>query len=91
MSEFYLMLLSGVLQVPMRKNRNLGVFFSPIFFLAGTFLLDKSMAHSGWYMDIYVMAGTAISAIGLMIARPDNAAAFLNRKTGATCQTIQVN
>jgi len=52
----------------MRKDRNLGIFFSPIFFLAGTFLLDKSMAHSEWYMDIYLIAGAAAVAIGLMIA-----------------------
>jgi hypothetical protein len=51
----------------MRKDLNLGILFLPICFLAGTFLLDKSTAHSEWYMDIYLMAGAAISAIGLMI------------------------
>jgi predicted tellurium resistance membrane protein TerC len=51
----------------MRKNRNLGVFFSPILFLVGAHLLDESTGHSQWYMDIYLIAGATISAIGLMI------------------------
>jgi hypothetical protein len=49
-----------------RKNRNLGLLFSTVFFLAGTYLLHGSTAHSQWYMDFYLIAGATISAIGLM-------------------------
>lgn len=50
----------------MRKDRNLGILFSTVFFLAGTYLLHQSAAHSQRYMDSYFIARAAISAIGLM-------------------------
>jgi len=50
----------------MRKDRNLAILFSPILFLVGTYLLDESTGHSEWYMDIYLIGGATISAVGLM-------------------------
>ena len=50
----------------MRKDRNLGILVSTLFLLAGTYFLRESIAHSQWYMDIYLIAGATLSAIGLM-------------------------
>jgi hypothetical protein len=53
-------------QALMRKNHSLGILFPPTLFLAGTYLLYESTARSEWYMDIYLMAGATISAVGLV-------------------------
>jgi hypothetical protein len=50
----------------MRKDHTLGTVLPTLFFLAGTYLLYGSTAHSQWYMDIYLIAGATITAIGLM-------------------------
>jgi len=50
----------------MRKNRSLGSLLPPIFFMAGTYLLYESTARSEWYMDIYLIVGATISAVGLV-------------------------
>lgn len=50
----------------MRTDRNLGIFVSTVFFLAGIFLLHESTSNSEWYMDIFMLSGATISAIGLM-------------------------
>jgi len=50
----------------MRKDRTLGIVLPTLFVLAGTYLLHESTAHSEWYMDIYLIAGATISAIGLL-------------------------
>jgi hypothetical protein len=50
----------------MRKDRNLGILFSTLFFSAGAYLLRESTADSQWYTDIYLIAGGAIVATGLM-------------------------
>lgn len=52
----------------MRKDRTLGIVLPALFFLAGTYLLHESTSHSEWYMDVYLIAGATISAIGLMTA-----------------------
>ena len=50
----------------MRKNRSLGILFPPTLFLAGTYLLYESTSRSEWYMDIYLIAGGTIAAVGLV-------------------------
>ena len=50
----------------MRKNRSLGSLLPPILFLAGTYLLYESTARSEWYMDIYLIVGATVSAVGLV-------------------------
>lgn len=50
----------------MRKDRNLGILLSIILFLAGTYLLHELTAHPQWYMNIYLIVGSTISAIGLI-------------------------
>jgi hypothetical protein len=50
-----------------RKDPHLGILFSTVSFVAGTYVLRESTTHSQWYMDIYLIAGGAIiSAIGLI-------------------------
>jgi hypothetical protein len=50
----------------MKTERNLGIFVSTAFFLAGIFLLRESVADSQWYTDIVMFAGATISAMGLL-------------------------
>jgi hypothetical protein len=57
---------AGFSQVQVRKDRNLGILLSAVFFLAGIYLLYESTAHSQWHKDFYVIAGATISAIGLI-------------------------
>lgn len=52
----------------MRKDRTLGIVLPTLFFLTGSYLLHESTSHSEWYLDFYLIAGAAISAIGLMTA-----------------------
>jgi len=54
-------------QAAMRRNRNLGVFLTPVLFLAGAYLLEESNEHSEWYMDIYLIAGAIILATSLIV------------------------
>jgi NhaP-type Na+/H+ or K+/H+ antiporter len=50
----------------MRKERSLGILFPPILFSLGIYLLHESIARSEWYMDIFLMFGAIISAVGLV-------------------------
>jgi hypothetical protein len=52
----------------MRKDRTLGIVLPAVSFLAGAYLLHESTSNSEWYMDFYLIAGAAISAIGLLTA-----------------------
>ena len=54
-------------QAEMKKDRNLGILFSTVFFSAGAYLLRESTADSQWYTDIYLIAGGTIAATGLMM------------------------
>jgi hypothetical protein len=53
-------------QAAMRKDRNLGILVSAVFFVGGAYLLSESTANSQWYMDIYLIVGGTIAATGLM-------------------------
>ena len=50
----------------MRKDRNVGIVLSTALLLPGSFLLHEATTHTEWYRDIYLIAGSTISAIGLM-------------------------
>ena len=50
----------------MRKHSTLGILFPPTLFLAGIYLLYESNSRSDWYMDIYLIAGATVSAVGLV-------------------------
>ena len=50
----------------MRKDRNLGILLSTVFFLAGAYLLHESSANLQSYMESYILAGATVSAIGLI-------------------------
>jgi hypothetical protein len=49
-----------------KKDRNLGILLSTVFFLAGAYLLHESTANPQSYMDSYILAGATVSAIGLI-------------------------
>ena len=50
----------------MKKDRNLGILLSTVFFLAGAYLLYESSAILQSYVDFYILGGAALSAIGLI-------------------------
>lgn len=50
----------------MRKDRSLGIVLPTIFLLTGTYFLYGSTAHSQSYLDIFLVAGVTLSAIGVM-------------------------
>lgn len=50
----------------MRKVRSLGFVLPAFFLLTGTYLLHVSRAHSQLYLDAFLIAGAAFSAIGLV-------------------------
>jgi hypothetical protein len=52
----------------MRKDRTPGIVLPTVFILVGFYLMDESTTHSEWYLDFYLIAGAALSAIGLMTA-----------------------
>jgi hypothetical protein len=52
----------------MRKDRTLGIVLPTLFFLVGAYLLYQSTSRSEWYLDLYLIAGATISAMGLLTA-----------------------
>jgi len=57
---------AGSSQVQVRKDRNLGILLSTVFFLAGAYLLHESSANLQSYMEFYIFAGATVSAICLI-------------------------
>lgn len=53
-------------QVQVRKDRNLGILLSIVFFLAGAYLLHESSTNLPSSMESYILAGATVSAIGLI-------------------------
>jgi hypothetical protein len=51
-----------------KKDRNLGFLLSAAFFSVGTYLLRESARDFRPYMDLCILAGATILAIGLMLA-----------------------
>ena len=49
----------------MKKDRNLGILLSTVFFLAGAYLLYQSSASPQSYVDIYILGGATVLAMGL--------------------------
>ncbi len=52
----------------MRKDSNLGILLSLLLLLAGTYLLYQSITRTQWYMEIYLVAGATMAAVGLLTA-----------------------
>ena len=52
----------------MKKDRNLGILLSTAFFLAGAYLLYDSSAIPQSYVDLYILGGATLLAIGLITA-----------------------
>ena len=50
----------------MKKDRNLGILLSTVFFLAGAYLLYQSSAVPQSYVDLYILGGATLLAIGLI-------------------------
>jgi hypothetical protein len=50
-----------------KKDRNLGILLSTAFFLAGAYLLYESSATPQSYMDLYILGGATVLAIGLIM------------------------
>lgn len=51
-----------------KNDRNLAILLSTVFFLAGAFLMQESAGISKSYVDSYLLAGAAVSAMGLITA-----------------------
>lgn len=50
----------------MRRHTSLGIAFPPVLLLAGAYLLYASITRTQWYIEVYLVAGAMISAIGLL-------------------------
>lgn len=50
----------------MRKDSNLAILCPAVLLLAGIYLIHESITRTQWYMDVYLVVGATILAMGMM-------------------------